>query len=79
MITFTRTFILPVENRETAIEKIQHLYTEVMPVRSGFIASKLNFSDDRSRVVAIANWQSEEEFIALQETEAFQDLARSIG
>ncbi len=79
MLTFTRTFVLPADDRDTAIEKIKRLYTEVMPVRSGFIASKLNFSDDRSRVVAIANWESEAGFIALQETEAFQDLARQIG
>jgi heme-degrading monooxygenase HmoA len=79
MITFSRTFLLPQDNRDTATEKIRHLYTEVMPLQSGFIASKLDFSEDGSQVVAIANWESEERFIALQETEAFRDLARQIG
>jgi heme-degrading monooxygenase HmoA len=79
MKTFTRTFILPQDNPETALEKIKRLYTEVMPIRSGFIASKLDISEDGSRVVAIANWESEDQFIALQETEAFNDLARQIG
>jgi heme-degrading monooxygenase HmoA len=79
MITFSRTFLLPRDNRDTAIEKIRHLYTEVMPIRAGFIASKLDFSEDGSCVVAIANWESEEQFIALQETEAFRELARQIG
>ncbi len=79
MITFTRTFLLPPDDRESATRKIKRLYTEVMPVRSGFIASKLNVSEDGSRVVAIANWESEDQFIALQDTEAFRDLARQLG
>jgi heme-degrading monooxygenase HmoA len=79
MITFTRTFVLPADDPEIASRKIQHLYTEVMPVRSGFIASKLDISEDGSRVVATANWESEDSFIALQETDAFRDLAKQIG
>jgi heme-degrading monooxygenase HmoA len=79
MITFTRTFLLPQNNPEIALNKIKHLYKEVMPTQPGFIASQLEFIDGGKRIVAIANWESEEQFIALQNTNAFRELARHIG
>jgi heme-degrading monooxygenase HmoA len=79
MITFTRTFLLPQDNSETALNKIKHLYTEVMPTQAGFIASQLEFIEEGKRVVATANWESEEQFIAIQNTNAFRELARQIG
>jgi heme-degrading monooxygenase HmoA len=79
MITFTRTFLLPQDNPEIALKKIKHLYTEVMPTQAGFIASQLEFIDGGKRVVAMANWESEEKFIAIQNTDAFRNLARQIG
>lgn len=79
MKTFSRTFILAQDEREIIIQKIKHLYTEIMPLQLGFIASKLDFTEDKSQVLAIANWSNEDQFLALQDTPAFKDLARQVG
>ncbi|MBR8830577.1 MAG: hypothetical protein N5P05_003894 [Chroococcopsis gigantea SAG 12.99] len=79
MITFTRTFWLDTDARSEAMAKIQRLYTEVMPLQPGYIASNLIFAQDGNQLTAVANWESEEQFLALQDTDAFRDLARYIG
>ncbi len=79
MVTFTRTFWLDSDNKAETMEKVKRLYTEVMPVQPGYIASNLVFNQDGTELRAIANWESEEQFLALQDTEAFRDLARYVG
>ncbi|MBW4569467.1 MAG: antibiotic biosynthesis monooxygenase [Tolypothrix carrinoi HA7290-LM1] len=74
MITFVNVFTVLPEKQEDAFLNIQKVYMDVVKHQPGFISAKLLVSDDKTRVTAIANWESEADLKAMRETPGFKDL-----
>ncbi|MGI2902974.1 antibiotic biosynthesis monooxygenase family protein [Tolypothrix sp. VBCCA 56010] len=74
MITFVNVFTVLPEKQEDAFLNIQKVYMDVVKHQPGFVSAKLLVSDDKTRVTAIANWQSEADLKAMRETPGFKDL-----
>ncbi|MDZ8105605.1 MAG: antibiotic biosynthesis monooxygenase family protein [Nostoc sp. DedQUE12a] len=60
--------------QEDAFERIQQIYTEVVQSQPGFLDAQLLKSDDGSKVVAIAHWESADQLVALRQHPRFQEL-----
>ncbi|QLE59387.1 antibiotic biosynthesis monooxygenase [Nostoc sp. TCL26-01] len=74
MITFVNVFTVNAGKQEDAFERIQQIYTEVVQSQPGFLDAQLLKSDDGSKVVAIAHWQSAAQIDILRQQPRFKEL-----
>ncbi|MEA5471173.1 antibiotic biosynthesis monooxygenase family protein [Spirulina sp. 06S082] len=74
MITFVNVFTVKPGQQQTAFERIQQVYLEVVKVQPGFIDAVLLKSDDETKVTAIAHWEKSEQVAALLQQPRFQEL-----
>lgn len=74
MITFINVFTVLPEKQQDAFQAISKVYTEVVRHQPGFISAKLLISHDRTRVTAIAEWESVEHLQAMRRLPGFQEL-----
>lgn len=74
MATFINIFTVKPEKQQQALQNIQQVYQEVVRIQPGFISAELLQSNDRTRVTAIARWESEENVASLRENERFKEL-----
>lgn len=74
MITFVNVFTVLPDKQQAAFEAISRVYMEVVKHQPGFVEAKLLVSDDGTRVTAVAHWESEENLVAMRQTQGFQDL-----
>jgi heme-degrading monooxygenase HmoA len=74
MITFVNVFTVLPDKQQGAFEAISRVYMEVVKHQPGFIEAKLLVSDDGTRVTAIALWESQENLVAMRQTQGFKDL-----
>ena len=71
-ITLVNLFTVKPEKQQSAATKVAEIYRTIVSQQPGFIAAKIHTSLDGTRVAAIAQWNSEADLEAMQQTPEFQ-------
>lgn len=77
MITFINVFTIQPEKQQAAFLAVKKVYAEVVRHQPGFISAQVLKSDDGTRVIAFALWESQDHLQAMRNTPEFQHLTTS--
>lgn len=76
MIAFINRFTVISGQQQKALQLIQRIYSKLIRHQVGFVRAELLVSDDGTKVIAIALWESEvnfREMLRLQEFREYHD------
>lgn len=75
-ITFINLFTVAPKKQQRAADKVAHVYKTFVCNQSGFTSAKIHKSLDGTRVVAIAQWQTHQDFETMQHNPDFHTTSQ---